>query len=74
MITMPIETKPDFVEMERSVLALWEERGFFDKLREKNKGKKRFRFLDGPITANNPMGIHHAWAGAQKTSSCATKR
>jgi hypothetical protein len=18
-------------------------------------------FIDGPITANNPMGVHHAW-------------
>ncbi|MCL2160030.1 MAG: class I tRNA ligase family protein, partial [Oscillospiraceae bacterium] len=57
---MPIESKPDFVKMEQEILSFWEERGCFDKLREKNKGKKRFRFLDGPITANNPMGIHHA--------------
>jgi len=27
----------------------------------KNRGGPRFSFLDGPITANNPMGIHHAW-------------
>ena len=20
-------------------------------------------FIDGPITANNPMGVHHAWEG-----------
>lgn len=25
-----------------------------------------FRFLDGPITANNPMGIHHAWGRSIK--------
>ncbi len=25
-----------------------------------------FRFLDGPITANNPMGIHHAWGRTLK--------
>ena len=52
---MPIEAKPDFVKMERDILALWDERDCFTKLREKNKDNKRFRFLDGPITANNPM-------------------
>ncbi|MBI3631269.1 MAG: class I tRNA ligase family protein, partial [Candidatus Staskawiczbacteria bacterium] len=35
-------------------------------LREKNKGKERWSFLDGPITANNPMGVHHAWGRTYK--------
>ena len=26
----------------------------------------RWSFLDGPITANNPMGVHHAWGRAYK--------
>jgi len=63
---MPIEIKPDFIKMEQDILALWDERGFFEKLREKNKDSGRFRFLDGPITANNPMGIHHAWGRSIK--------
>ena len=63
---MPIEAKPDFIQMERDILNLWDERGFFNKLREKNRNNKRFRFLDGPITANNPMGIHHAWGRSIK--------
>ena len=63
---MPTETKPDFIKMERDILDFWNERGCFNKLREKNKGNKRFRFLDGPITANNPMGIHHAWGRSIK--------
>ena len=28
--------------------------------------KKRWSFLDGPITANNPMGVHHAWGRTYK--------
>ena len=28
--------------------------------------KKYFSFLDGPITANNPMGVHHAWGRTLK--------
>ncbi|HET7686188.1 MAG TPA: isoleucine--tRNA ligase, partial [Candidatus Limnocylindria bacterium] len=28
--------------------------------------ERRFSFLDGPITANNPMGVHHAWGRTYK--------
>ena len=27
----------------------------------RTRGGPRFSFVDGPITANNPMGVHHAW-------------
>lgn len=55
------EEKNMFVDLEHEVMEFWEQENCFEKLREKNSGKKMFRFLDGPITANNPMGIHHAW-------------
>ena len=55
-----------FVELEHEVMELWDKEKFYEKLVEKNKGKKMFRFLDGPITANNPMGIHHAWGRSTK--------
>ena len=32
----------------------------FARLVAQNRGGPRFSFLDGPITANNPMGVHHA--------------
>lgn len=60
------EEKNMFVQMEHDVMDFWEKEQCFQKLREKNKGHKRFRFLDGPITANNPMGIHHAWGRSTK--------
>ena len=41
-------------------------RGTFEKLRELNRGGPRFSFVDGPITANNPMGVHHAWGRTLK--------
>ncbi|MCL2571326.1 MAG: isoleucine--tRNA ligase [Defluviitaleaceae bacterium] len=56
----------DFVKLEENILKLWEDGDFFNKLRAKNKDKKPFRFQDGPITANNPMGIHHAWGRSAK--------
>ena len=48
------------------MLALWRERGTFARLRAQNAGGPRWSFLDGPITANNPMGVHHAWGRAYK--------
>ena len=53
-------------EVEESILKFWEKNKIFEKLREKNKGKKIFSFIDGPITANNPMGVHHAWGRTYK--------
>jgi isoleucyl-tRNA synthetase len=51
----------DFVAVARTSRQFWERERVFSRLVAKNRGGPRFSFLDGPITANNPMGIHHAW-------------
>src|SRR5262245_25179387 len=56
----------DFPALERATLEFWDDRHIFDKLRAKNAGKPKWSFLDGPITANNPMGVHHAWGRTYK--------
>src|SRR3989339_325847 len=56
----------DFKQTEEEILKFWDKNKIFEKLRKKNKGKKRFSFIDGPITANNPMGVHHAWGRTYK--------
>lgn len=56
----------DFKTIENGTLNFWDEKKIFEKLRKKNKGKKKWRFIDGPITANNPMGVHHAWGRTYK--------
>ena len=56
----------DFVCGEHEMLRLWAEKRVFEKLRRQNSGKPKWCFLDGPITANNPMGVHHAWGRAYK--------
>ncbi|MFN2609367.1 MAG: isoleucine--tRNA ligase [Actinomycetota bacterium] len=61
-----VEGSPDLVKGEHEILDLWESTRAFDRLREQNKGKQRWSFLDGPITANNPMGVHHAWGRTYK--------
>ena len=62
----PVTSKPDFVAQEHEILDLWRERRTFARLRAQNAGGPRWSFLDGPITANNPMGVHHAWGRAYK--------
>jgi isoleucyl-tRNA synthetase len=61
-----VDTQVDFPAQERAVLEFWERSRAFDRLREQNRGKPRWSFLDGPITANNPMGVHHAWGRTYK--------
>lgn len=56
-----VEPNFNFIDMEHKIMNFWEEEKCFQELLEKNKNGKKFKFLDGPITANNPMGIHHAW-------------
>ena len=56
----------DFPALERAILKFWDDHGIFEKRKELNRGKPRWSFLDGPITANNPMGVHHAWGRTYK--------
>jgi isoleucyl-tRNA synthetase len=62
-----VDSKVDFPSLEKETLKEWEATGLVKKYRERNKNsKKYFSFLDGPITANNPMGVHHAWGRTYK--------
>ena len=54
-----LPTVPDHPALEEEILAWWDEQGIFDRLREQNRGGPTFSFMDGPITANNPAGVHH---------------
>ncbi|MCB8926334.1 MAG: class I tRNA ligase family protein [Ardenticatenaceae bacterium] len=62
-----VSNKVDFVEQEQEILKFWQETDAFNELRRlrANSGK-RYSFIDGPITANNPMGVHHAWGRTYK--------
>ncbi|MGB2875082.1 MAG: isoleucine--tRNA ligase [Gaiellaceae bacterium] len=62
----PLPNVPDHPALERDVLERWERDHTFERLREQNRGNPRWSFIDGPITANNPMGVHHAWGRALK--------
>lgn len=60
------DTKYSFVENEKEILGFWKENDCFHKLKKKNENGPKYRFIDGPITANNPMGIHHVWGRTLK--------
>jgi isoleucyl-tRNA synthetase len=63
----PVSTKVDFPAQERDILQWWKDSDAFNKLRRLlSSSEKRYSFLDGPITANNPMGVHHAWGRTYK--------
>jgi len=61
-----VNSRVDFIKLEHEMLKFWKNQAIFDQLRSKNKGNKKWSFLDGPITANNPMGVHHAWGRTLK--------
>lgn len=62
---MPFQDVPqnvDFAAQERELLTWWKENQMFEKLRKLHESRtETWSFIDGPITANNPMGVHHAW-------------
>ncbi|MCL4544802.1 MAG: isoleucine--tRNA ligase [Chloroflexi bacterium] len=63
----PIQTALQLPELERKRLDWWRDHDILHKYLTKNSHSlKRFSFIDGPITANNPMGIHHAWGRTYK--------
>ncbi|MFH0772766.1 MAG: class I tRNA ligase family protein [bacterium] len=62
-----VSSLQQFPEMERALLDKWYSTGIIDGyLRKNENAKETFSFLDGPITANNPMGVHHAWGRTYK--------
>ena len=63
----PVSSKLDVPALEREVIERWRERDTMARYLARNDdSERRFSFIDGPITANNPMGVHHAWGRTYK--------
>ncbi len=63
----PPANRVDYPALEREVQQWWDTHGTLNKYLQRNTNdQKRFSFIDGPITANNPMGVHHAWGRTYK--------
>ncbi|NHJ86401.1 MAG: isoleucine--tRNA ligase [Asgard group archaeon] len=62
-----VQSNLDLLSLEANILQYWEENKTFEKRLALNAQlKKHYSFLDGPITANNPMGLHHVWGRTLK--------
>ena len=58
----PVNSRPDFIGLEYEMMKFWDEESIVQQyLNKNNDADKKYSFIDGPITANNPMGVHHAW-------------
>lgn len=67
MAFTPVSSQINFPELEKELLKWWYESGVVEKYLHRNDNSPtKFSFLDGPITANNPMGVHHAWGRTYK--------
>jgi len=66
MVFKDVPTKVDFLAQELGILDFWRETGAFRQLHEIHKHDPHWSFIDGPITANNPMGVHHGWGRTYK--------
>ena len=63
----PVNSRPDFIGLEYEMMKFWDEESIVEKyLNKNNDADKKYSFIDGPITANNPMGVHHAWGRTYK--------
>ncbi len=63
----PVTPRVDFIALEHELLRWWDDAGIVGQyLRRNEAAERRHSFIDGPITANNPMGVHHAWGRTYK--------
>ncbi len=62
----PVKNMPNFAKEEEKILDFWEKKDIFGKAQEINKGKKIFRWLEGPPTANGLPHMGHVLTRAIK--------
>jgi isoleucyl-tRNA synthetase len=55
----PVDIRVSFPKLEETILEFWEKNRIFEKSLDKNRGKKRFVFYEGPPTANGKPHIGH---------------
>lgn len=64
----------DFKVLEPSVLDFWSDNNIYEKAVKRNKGKKRFYYLDGPPYTSGAIHIGHAWGKALRDAVLRYKR
>ena len=61
-------------EVEKEVSEFWEKNQIYPKTKEKNKGKQKFYYLDGPPYTSGKIHIGHAWGKALRDMAMRYKR
>jgi isoleucyl-tRNA synthetase len=65
--TVTAADRVDYPALESTIQKWWDDQGVLQMYLQRNEhSDKQFSFLDGPITANNAMGVHHAWGRTYK--------
>lgn len=58
---LDLPNQPNFPELEKEVMNWWYQNDIVNQyLHQNDQSDKSFSFVDGPITANGSMGVHHA--------------
>lgn len=66
--------KYDFKTIEPGVLEFWKKHKIYQKAVEKNKGKEKFYYLDGPPYTTGAIHVGHAWGRALRDPVLRFKR
>ncbi|MBI2656925.1 isoleucine--tRNA ligase, partial [Candidatus Woesearchaeota archaeon] len=61
-------------KLEPEILEFWKKHDIYEKAKQKNKGKKKFYFLDGPPYTSGKVHLGTAWNKALKDSVLRYKR
>lgn len=64
----------DFKEIEPRILEFWRENRIYEKAKQKNAGKQKYYFLDGPPYTSGKVHIGTAWNKALKDTVLRYKR
>jgi isoleucyl-tRNA synthetase len=62
------------IQLEQEIVDFWKKNNIYKKVKEKNKGKKKFYFLQGPPYTSGRIHIGQAWNNSLKDSVLRYKR
>jgi isoleucyl-tRNA synthetase len=66
--------KFDFAQVEKTILSFWQNQKIYDKVRDRNKGNKKFYWLQGPPYTSGDLHGGQAWNHALKDMILRYKR
>jgi isoleucyl-tRNA synthetase len=68
-----VNTKVNFLQLEKNILSFWKEQGIFNKSIEIREVGPHYAFYEGPPTTNGSPGVHHVLSRLYKDAVCRYK-